>query len=525
MATYAVKISGVGGGGGMLREDVQAMIDTSIGNISLSDLGVDVLTLKGEDTEANIQAKTGANGDTWISSDTGLMYIYTDDGWISIGAPDIDLSTYATSTSVDSKDAAILSAAKAYADTKASNGGITAETDPISMPILEHHMETDASRWQDYYNTKTQVGNIQEQMYGQMMDMSSLQVISTPAESETFNFTNAQCALIMYTFTNTNGQFSTITDNGAVVWSSDGIVEDVPMQGIYTMVGSAGDHTIVLNNMSMIEYLGYVKDPNTPMGGNFQNHITTDKLRWTDTYEFEGEIIDGIIQAKGMMKDTANNVDVINYHNSGQQYTVTNALGGLLTVTFTNSEQDWGGSIYINGVERYNSDGLVYGDTTKYYHLNDGDMIYVFGFVSTATFTPYIADPNSQMQQMLVSINNNTSTISNLQSQILNIQASISNKTINGQTAVDIKTQSQSSYTFSNELGGRLVGQGVRTIGLLGITVLSTGTVSVNGVEVYNNTSLIGVGDAEILNMDINDGDVITSSGMNTLTVTNYVAG
>lgn len=113
-----------------------------------------------------------------------------------------------------------------------------------------------------------------------------------------------------------------------------------------------------------------------------------------------------------------------------------------------------------------------------------------------------------------------------LKTEVLDLQASITNKTINGQTPIDISSPSSSGgYTVVSTLGGRLVGQGVRTIGLLGIVLLSTGTVSVNGTEVYNNTSLIGIGDAEILNIDVEDGDVITSSGMGYLTVTNYVAG
>lgn len=112
--------------------------------------------------------------------------------------------------------------------------------------------------------------------------------------------------------------------------------------------------------------------------------------------------------------------------------------------------------------------------------------------------------------------------VANLQSQILDIKSGISNKTITGQTAVDIKN---TTYTVSNPLGARLQGQGVRTVNLLGITVLSTGDVSVQGTQVYDNSSLLAVGPAEILSMDVNDGDVITSNGMSYLNITNYVAG
>lgn len=109
-----------------------------------------------------------------------------------------------------------------------------------------------------------------------------------------------------------------------------------------------------------------------------------------------------------------------------------------------------------------------------------------------------------------------------LQDQILDLKAGISNKTLTGSTTTDIKN---TTYTVNAPLGARLQGQGVRNVSLLGITLLSTGTVDVQGERIYDNTSLIGVGAASILSTDVNDGDVIVSSGMSYLQITPYIAG
>lgn len=213
------------------------------------------------------------------------------------------------------------------------------------------------------------------------------------------------------------------------------------------------------------------------------------------------------------------------YTYSANQYTVTNELGGLLTVTQNNIPGGDSAAIYINGKEVYTTMGLISAaPTTKYYHLDQGDTVWTTG-ADSATFTPYIVDPSSQMGQMLATINYNNLRISDLQNQINNLEASVTNKTIAGVTPIDITNE---TYTVNNELGARVTGQGAKVLGLLGISVASTGIVTFNplpsGVKNYDNTALLS-GDAEVFSYNIPDGTTITSSGMSYVTVYNYIQG
>lgn len=75
--------------------------------LNATDLGIaDVMSIKGDDTSANIQAKTGSVGDIWFANDTNpmQMYVYTaDDGWVNVGEPNVDLSNYYNKSEVDTK--------------------------------------------------------------------------------------------------------------------------------------------------------------------------------------------------------------------------------------------------------------------------------------------------------------------------------------------------------------------------------------------------------------------------------------
>lgn len=439
------------------------------------------------------------------------------------------------------------------------------ETDPVAMPILSSHIATDQSRWADYYDTKLKLLGVSEKIEGRIPDMNKLTYITTPAQSEvvTINSGDGE-ALIVVVFTNKNGNFTTIsyTNGGNVLYSSEGLADNVTFTTVESiLLLSTLDRDITITNATSIEVLYYTPDPNSPMnleldhqivntefqtqvetpidiktgeqlitatefGFDVQNlvdHRTTDKGRWDDVDEFEGEIIDSVINAKGMKLETAGNVDVRPY-SSSMMYTVTNDLGGLLTVIITNTDTTFG-EIYINGILRYSTNGLVSGvPTTKYYPLKDNDTVYVTNSTS-AIFTPYIADPSSQLQQLLATINYQNSVIVNLQTQINDNEASINNKTIAGVIPIDI---TNSTYTINNELGARVTGQGDSVLGLLGITIASTGVTTFSplspGVKNYDNTALLS-GDAPTFSVNVSNGTTITSSGMSYVTVYNYIPG
>lgn len=260
---------------------------------------------------------------------------------------------------------------------------------------------------------------------------------------------------------------------------------------------------------------------------DFDLHRQTDKGRWDDLDGFEIEAINSIINGKGMKQDVESNVDISDYSSSTNMYHVTNELGGLLTVEITNTDVQYG-TIVIDGVNRnvnYSTEGMVIGiPTTKYYAMADGDTAYVTN-VDSAIFTPYIADPTTQMQQIVATNTSQNTTIGVMQQMIADLQASIQNKTIANQASIDI---TNTTFTVDNTLGARITGQGNQVLGLLGITVASTGTVTFtplpDGVENYNNTALLS-GTPVVFSYNVPDGTVIASSGMKYVTLYNYVQG
>lgn len=251
---------------------------------------------------------------------------------------------------------------------------------------------------------------------------------------------------------------------------------------------------------------------------DFFNHRNTDTGRWQDLYSFQRESLIGDAESQGMMADEESSVDIT----SQSIYTVTNDLGGIATVTISNSNGTYS-DISINGTIVYSTDGIIDNvSMTKSFSLVNGDILTVTN-PDQIVYTPFIPDPSSE----IVKLNNAVDSLQNqnliLQNKINDLEASVQNKTIANQSPIDITNMA--SYTVNNALGARLSGQGIRTIGLLGIVVLSTGTVTVNGTQVYDNTSLLSIGDAAVLSINVADGTVISSSGMEYVDITNYVQG
>lgn len=105
-----------------------------------------------------------------------------------------------------------------------------------------------------------------------------------------------------------------------------------------------------------------------------------------------------------------------------------------------------------------------------------------------------------------------------LKAQFLDLQAGVQNKVLDPTQVVDIEAVSTSGgYTVTSLLGGRVTF--TDTIVLLD---LIPGSVAVNGVVVWSGQAL-GLGTVED-HVDVNDGDIITTSGMNTVTFTAYIS-
>jgi TolA-binding protein len=111
------------------------------------------------------------------------------------------------------------------------------------------------------------------------------------------------------------------------------------------------------------------------------------------------------------------------------------------------------------------------------------------------------------------------SSLASLQLQINNINAEIGGKKLDNNQRVDIETRTQGAgYTVTNSLGGQV--QFTTIVALL----VGTGTLYVNGVNVWSNVGItVGLGQASG-SYDVQPGDVITTSGMNQVYFVPYVA-
>lgn len=461
--------------------------------------------------------------------------------------------TLSIDTAVTEGSANLITSDAVFEALSAGGGGTDTETDPVAVPVLTKHIATDQGRWDDFYQFKLSMIDLQEQVKGLKPDSANNVLVTVPPAMYTYQFPKAGTYAIAVEFTNQNGNFTNIMlSTEGSIYQSDGLADNIPFTWS-TSVDVGINITLTVTNARLIEILPYVSDPDSPMlleldhqtrntayqsqvltpidvktgqwlvtGTEFNydvtklsNHISTDINRWKNVYQFQGEIIDSVINAKGMKRDTANNIQFTT------SLTAVNALGGLLTVIVNNSTSVPTGIVTINNVRVYDSTGLQNGvPVTLYFPIKANDVITVSG-VQSAIFTPYIADPASSQQQMLASINLLVQRVGDLQSQINDAQATISNKTVANVTPIDI---TNTSYTVNNALGARITGQGSQVLGLLGITVASTGTVSVNGTQVYNNTALLS-GTPEILSINVDNGAVISSSGMSYVDVYLYVAG
>lgn len=97
---------------------------TGVVTITAADLGLTTaLQLKGQkDTAATIQAMPDDLGAVYQAIDTGHLWASTSNGWIDLGATQVDLSNYYTKSEVDTKDTAVTNSAvsqsNTYTDTK-----------------------------------------------------------------------------------------------------------------------------------------------------------------------------------------------------------------------------------------------------------------------------------------------------------------------------------------------------------------------------------------------------------------------
>lgn len=248
---------------------------------------------------------------------------------------------------------------------------------------------------------------------------------------------------------------------------------------------------------------------------NFSSHIASDLAKWNDYYSTERRFNLAILENRGVtLSDTVNNIAS---YVASNPYVVTNELGCLLDLLFQNINSLEPVEVYINGENVYSGENF-YPNTTvkKSFILNSGDTIYFSSLIGTALLTDLEINSDSSLMKMYQSLVDKDAELEN---RILDLQASISNKILDG-TSTDILDAAQGAgYIVSNPLGARITGKGLNL--LLG----STGVVNVNASVVYDNNGLLSLLAAvPVLVYDVKDGDVITASGMGELTFQNYIS-
>lgn len=252
------------------------------------------------------------------------------------------------------------------------------------------------------------------------------------------------------------------------------------------------------------------------------SHKATDRHRWQDAYLGERDSIIRDAENIGLKPNESGTATI---PAPTDPMTVNDEAGGVMGVTFSNTDTTFC-TININGIDKYSSDGLTAGvPVTKYFWLKTGDTITSTN-AQTYTYIPFVRDPNSVMAIMQAQISANSTIINNLQNQILDIKAGIDGKILDTSNTISIE---DSTYTIANDLGGRLSGVGFTTIGLLGIRVVSTGTVDITvndtTTRVYDNTSILAVGEAEPFSLDVAKDTIVVSASMAQLTFTPYKLG
>jgi hypothetical protein len=107
--------------------------------------------------------------------------------------------------------------------------------------------------------------------------------------------------------------------------------------------------------------------------------------------------------------------------------------------------------------------------------------------------------------------------VADLRALVYELQAQIANKTTG--VPVDIKTPAATTagYTVNNTLGGVVNFSAT-------LLILGSATLSVNGTEVWSAAGLSLLSQTYNDSYVVNNGDVVTTSGMNTITFTPYVS-
>ncbi len=130
----------------------------------------------------------------------------------------------------------------------------------IDSQNLLHHQQTDISRWNLSYEDKMTLYTLKAKLQGFILDRPAM-FISSPSTpiGGTYNVVEENGGLLSFNAKNTQTDFSTLSINGKLVWTNDGILDGEPVTYIWEL--AYGD-VAELTRCTQASFYKYIVDPN-----------------------------------------------------------------------------------------------------------------------------------------------------------------------------------------------------------------------------------------------------------------------
>lgn len=253
---------------------------------------------------------------------------------------------------------------------------------------------------------------------------------------------------------------------------------------------------------------------------SFTTHTTTDRARWQDYYTTK----ENVLALEGNYQGFTMNIDGMEYITltpGDAAYTPTNDFGGIIVFVYTNADGAFT-TISVDGSEKYSTEGIVDGvsvNDSMLVEVKDVGKEYMLTHISMAYYIPFMEDKDSRVMNKIIQLENQVAALS---TTVNNLNASMQAKMLDESAKIDIEASTQATGGWevpsNNGLGGRIDYEAIDF--LLG----SSGTITIDGEVVYDYAGLLGlkVGTPSG-NMDVMDGQVIETSGLNSIFYTPYV--
>lgn len=247
------------------------------------------------------------------------------------------------------------------------------------------HKETDISRWENAYMTERRT--LEQNVYamGGMEDVTALHTITVP----NYEVLDTNGGIVDIETINIDGKFVSIKINDELVYSSEGILDDIPLKKSFLV--NPGDTIVITcdDPPSMIKTANItpiVLDPNNPI--SILRRTMSDQI-----VALQQQILAINASIENKVLDSTQTIDIEAATQAAGGWTVPSnlGLGGVITYEGIDALLFSTGWIDINGIRVYDYGGLLglkIGVLKETKEVSDGDLIETGG-LNSITFTPY----------------------------------------------------------------------------------------------------------------------------------------